>query len=377
MSVSFVLAQLAAGRSLRAMTRLRALVLAAAVVVVGCKTAETPKPMTPAPSPVADAPKPAPAPVPPPEPKVELPAVKPLPAALAGMAAPAAPDDNPVTAEKAELGWFLFFEPRLSKDGSMACAQCHHTDKAYSSGNALDAKVGGAMNKRNSPTMVGLGFHTTWYWDGRMATLEAVSNAAWKGQLGADPAMVAKTLNEVPVYKAMFVRAFNEPATADNVPKALATFFRTLNTGNSAFDKDAAGDKAALSKDAKAGKELFLKGGCAGCHAPPLFSDFAFHGLGIGDDAGRMDATKDEKDKGKFKTPSLRNVALTAPYFHDGHAKTLEEAIALMAAGGNKVATPDPALKPVKWNAKQLGQVKAFLESLSGELTYPEAPKLP
>ncbi len=377
MSVSFVLAQLAAGRSLRAMTRLRALVLAAAVVVVGCKTAETPKPMTPAPSPVADAPKPAPAPVPPPEPKVELPAVKPLPAALAGMAAPAAPDDNPVTAEKAELGWFLFFEPRLSKDGSMACAQCHHTDKAYSSGNALDAKVGGAMNKRNSPTMVGLGFHTTWYWDGRMATLEAVSNAAWKGQLGADPAMVAKTLNEVPVYKAMFVRAFNEPATADNVPKALATFFRTLNTGNSAFDKDAAGDKAALSKDAKAGKELFLKGGCAGCHAPPLFSDFAFHGLGIGDDAGRMDATKDEKDKGKFKTPSLRNVALTAPYFHDGHAKTLEEAIALMAAGGNKVAAPDPALKPVKWNAKQLGQVKAFLESLSGELTYPEAPKLP
>jgi cytochrome c peroxidase len=357
------------------MTRLRALVLAVVVVMVGCKTAETPKPMTPAP--VAEAPKPAPAPVPPPEPKVELPAVKPLPAALAGMAAPVAPDDNLVTAEKAELGWFLFFEPRLSKDGSMACAQCHHTDKAYTSGNALDAKVGGAMNKRNSPTVVGLGFHSTWYWDGRMATLEAVSNAAWKGQLGADPATAAKTLNEVPVYKAMFVRAFNEPATADNVPKALATFFRTLNTGNSAFDRDAAGDKAALSKDAKAGKELFLKGGCAGCHAPPLFSDFAFHGLGIGDDAGRMDATKDEKDKGKFKTPSLRNVALTAPYFHDGHAKTLEEAITLMAAGGNKVATPDPLLKPVKWNAKQVGQVKAFLESLSGELTYPEAPKLP
>lgn len=356
------------------MTRLRSLVLAC-VVVVGCKTAETPKPATPAP--VAEAPKPAPAPAPPPEPKIELPAVKPLPATLAGAATPVAPDDNPVTAEKAELGWFLFFEPRLSKDGSMACAQCHHTDKAYSSGNALDAKVGGAMNKRNAPTMVGLGFHTTWYWDGRMATLEAVSNAAWKGQLGADPATAAAALNAVPVYKAMFVRAFNEPATADNVPKALATFFRTLNTGNSAFDKDAAGDKAALSKDAKAGKELFLKGGCASCHVPPLFSDFAFHGIGIGDDAGRMDATKDEKDKGKFKTPSLRNVALTAPYFHDGHAKTLEEAITLMAAGGNKVATPDPLLKPVKWNAKQIGQVKAFLESLSGELTYPEAPKLP
>ncbi|MBE2253097.1 MAG: c-type cytochrome [Myxococcus sp.] len=354
------------------MTAPRAL-LVLLLSLVGCKTAETPKPVTPAPAPVAEAPKPAP----PPEPKVELPAARALPAALAGVATPVAPETNPLTAEKAELGWFLFFDARLSKDGSMACAQCHHLDKAFTSGNVVDAKVGGAMNKRNSPTMVGLGFHASWYWDGRMPTLEAVSAAAWKGQLGADPASSAAALNAVPVYKAMFVRAFNEPATADNVPMALATFFRALNTGNSAFDKDAAGDKAALSKDAKAGKELFLKGGCASCHAPPMFTDFAFHALGIGDDAGRMDATKDEHDKGKFKTPSLRNVALTAPYFHDGHAKTLEEAIALMAAGGNKVARPDPLLKPVKWSAKQVGQVKAFLESLSGELTYPEAPKLP
>ncbi|MBL8918957.1 MAG: c-type cytochrome [Myxococcaceae bacterium] len=356
------------------MTRIKVLSVLVAVSLLACKTAE-PKPTPPpAPTPVAEAPKPPP---PPPEPKVELPPVKPLPALPAGMAEPKAPEDNPVTAEKAELGWYLFFEPRLSKDGSMACAQCHHTDKAYTSGQAVDAKVGGAMNKRNAPTMVGLGFHTSWYWDGRMATLEAVSNAAWKGQLGADPATVAAALNGLPVYKAMFQRAFGEPATADNVPKALATFFRTLSTGNSAFDKDAAGDKAALSKDAKAGRELFSKAGCVSCHVPPLFSDFAFHGLGIGDDAGRMDATKDEKDKGRFKTPTLRNVALTAPYFHDGSVKTLDEAITLMAKGGNTVATPDPQLKPVKWSAKQVAQVKAFLEALSGELTYPDAPKLP
>jgi cytochrome c peroxidase len=345
-----------------------------ALSLVACKTTETPKPAAP---PVAEAPKPAVPPAPPPEPKVELPAVTPLPTLPVGATEPKAPAENPVSAEKAELGWFLFFDARLSKDGSMACAQCHHTDKAYTSGNALDAKVGGAMNKRNSPSVVGLGFHSTWYWDGRMATLEAVSNAAWKGQLGADPATSAKALNDVPVYKAMFQRAFGEPATADNVPKALATFFRTLNTGGSAFDKDAAGDKAALSKDAKAGKELFSKAGCVACHVPPLFSDFAFHGLGIGDDAGRMDATKEEKDKGLFKTPSLRNVALTAPYFHDGSAKTLDEAITLMASGGNKVATPDPLLKPVKWNAKQVAQVKAFLEALSGTVTWPDAPKLP
>jgi cytochrome c peroxidase len=204
-----------------------------------------------------------------------------------------------------------------------------------------------------------------------------VSAAAWKGQLGADPAAVAKSLNEVPVYKAMFVRAFGEPASAENVPKALASFFRALNTGNSAWDRAQAKDATALSKDAKAGEALFLKAGCAGCHAPPLFSDFAFHALGIGDDAGRFDATKDEADRGKFKTPSLRNVALTAPYFHDGHAKTLEEAITLMAKGGAVSPPKDPLLKPVKWDAKQVAQVKAFLESLSGELTFPEAPKLP
>jgi cytochrome c peroxidase len=362
---------------MNALARLVVVLPLSGLLVVACKTAETKKPESaPAAKPVAPAPAPTPAP-PPPEPKVELPAVRPLPKLPLGALEAKPSEDNALTAEKAELGWYLFFDPRLSKDGSMACAQCHHTDKAYTSGNALDAKVGGAMNKRNSPTMVGLGLHASFYWDGRMPTLEAVSTAAWKGQLGADPATVAKALNDVPVYKAMFVRAFGAPASADNVPQALASFFRALTSGNSAWDRAQAGDAAALSKDAKAGEGLFLKGGCASCHAPPTFSDFGFHALGIGDDAGRFDATKDEADRGKFKTPSLRNVALTAPYFHDGHAKTLDEAIALMAKGGVASPPKDPLLKPVKWNAKQLTQVKAFLESLSGELTFPDAPKLP
>jgi cytochrome c peroxidase len=310
---------------------------------------------------------------------VELPPARPLPKVLAGGLEPQAPVDNPVTPEKAELGWFLFFDARMSKDGSMACVQCHHIDKAYTSGTQTDAKVGGALNKRNSPTVVGLGFHSSWYWDGRMPTLEAVSAAAWKGQLGADPAIVAQKLNVIGAYRAMFVRAFNEPATPENVPKALATFFRTLNTGSSAFDKDAAGDKAALSPDAKSGRALFLKGGCASCHVPPLFSDFAFHAVGLGDDPGRMDSTKSESDRGLFKTPTLRNVARTAPYFHDGSAKTLEEAITVMAQGGNVkgVVKPDPLLKALSWTPKQVSQVRAFLESLSGELTYNEPPKLP
>lgn len=297
-----------------------------------------------------------------------------MPAGLPELPAPA---DNPTTAEKAELGWKLFFDKRVSKDGSMACVQCHEIARAYTSATALDPKVGGAVNKRNTPSVLNLGFHTTWYWDGRMATLEAVSNAAWKGQLGADPAASAKALNEVPVYKAMFERAFGEPATADNVPKAFAAFFRTLNSGNSAWDRAQAGDQKAMSAEATEGFKVFGAKGCTTCHVPPLFTHYDFENIGIGDDPGRKDATKADADAGKFKTPSLRNVALTAPYFHDGHAKTLEEAIALMAKGGNKNPNLSTKLKPQKVSAKEAKALKAFLESLTGESTYTTEPTLP
>ncbi len=353
----------------------RVVAVVALSLLVSCKTAETPPP---APAPVATKTEPAleKAPAPPPEPKVEMSPAPPLPALPVGLPEVKAPDENPLTAEKADLGWKLFFDKRLSKDDSMACAACHHIDKAYTSGEALDAKVGGAMNKRNAQMVLNLAPHGSFYWDGRAPTLEAVSNAAWKGQLGADPAEVAKKLNQVPMYKALFIRAFGEPASADSVPKALASFFRALNSGNSAFDKFTAGDKAALTKPQQHGQKLFLAS-CAVCHVPPFFSDFAFHNIGLGDDAGRKDATKDDKDQGKFMTPSLRNVALTGPYFHDGSGKTLEAAIALMAAGGTKNPNLDPALKPVKWSAKDQADVKAFLESLTGESTYSSEPTLP
>lgn len=353
----------------------RSLLLLAALTVVACKTTETPAPVIqekPAPAPAVEAP-----PAPPPAPKLELPPAPSLPAMPAGLPEAPAPADNPTTAEKAELGWKLFYDKRASKDGSMACAQCHLIPRAYTSAEVLDAKVGGAVNTRNTPTVLNLGFHTSWYWDGRMATLEAVSNAAWKGQLGADPATVAKSLNEVPVYKAMFERAFGEPATADNVPKAFAAFFRTLNNGNSAWDRAQAGDKKAMSAEATEGFKVFAAKGCVTCHVPPLFTHFEFENVGIGTDPGRKDATKDDADFGKFKTPSLRNVALTAPYFHDGHAKTLEEAIALMAKGGNKNPKLSTKLKPQKLSAKEGKALKAFLESLTGESTYTTEPALP
>ena len=208
-------------------------------------------------------------------------------------------------------------------------------------------------------------------------TLEAVSNAAWKGQLGADPATAAKALNDVPVYKAMFERAFGEPATPENVPRAFAAFFRTLNSGHSAWDRAQAKEQGAMSADATEGFKVFAARGCMTCHVPPLFSNGEFENAGIGDDPGRKDATKADADVGKFRVPSLRDVALTAPYFHDGHAKTLEEAIALMAKGGNPNPNLSKKLKPQKLSPKEGKALKAFLESLTGEATYTSEPSLP
>lgn len=358
--------------------------LALVVLVAGCKTTPEPAP-EPAPAPVVDAGAPVaaePAPAPAPEPKVELSPAPAIPARPVPLPEFTAPAESPFTADTVELGHRLFFEVALSKDGSMACAGCHLADKAWTSGNPVDAKVGGAMNKRNAPSMLNLAYHSTFYWDGRMPTLEAVCNAAWKGQLGADPAAVATTLNKNAELKARFQRAYGADATADNVPKALASFLRALTNGDSAFDKFQAGDKKAISADAKKGFEVFKKAGCVTCHVGPLFTDLDFHNVGLEStrpeaerDHGRKDATKAEADEGKFKTPSLRNVALSAPYFHDGQTKTLEEAITLMAgADSKKNPVVDPKLKPQKLSPAEKTQLKAFLESLSGTSTFAGAP---
>lgn len=330
--------------------------------------AEPPRPAAPAPAPAAA--------------KVELPPARPLPTSR--MVVVPAPDDNPTTSEKAELGWMLFFSKTLSKDGSMACAGCHLPDRAYTSPNATDAKVGGAMNKRNAPSMVNMGYATAYYWDGRVPTLEATALAAWKGQLGADPAEVVKKLAANPTWKAYFQRAFGEDPSGVNVPKALAAFFRTLATTDSAWDKYQAGDKKALKPDAVKGFEVFKRTGCANCHVPPVFSDFDFHRITAKPkpegDQGRKDATKADDDAGKFKTPSLRNVAVTGPYFHDGSLKTLDEALTAMHGGMAKVLMPDldPKLVLAPISKQEKAQLLAFLESLTSSNTWPKAPeKLP
>ncbi len=356
--------------------RIRLLLSVLVLAVIACKSAPQPAP-EPAPAPAPGSEKPAPAP----EPVITLPASPPAPPRSPPLASVEAPVDSPFTDDTVDLGHRLFFDKALSKDGSMSCSGCHLPEKAWATSNAVDAKVGGAMNKRNTPTVLNLAYHASWYWDGRAPTLEAVSAAAWKGQLGADPAAIATALNVNPEVKARFKRAYGEVATADNVPKALASFLRALNNANAPYDKFQAGDKTAISADAQKGFEVFKKAGCINCHVLPLFSDVDFHNTGIGFDKpeaerdhGRKDATKDDKDEGKFKTPSLRNVALTGPWFHDGSAKTLNDAIDIMASGGTKNPLLDPKLKRVMLSAKEKAQLKAFLESLSGTSSFAGPP---
>ncbi|MEO6597618.1 MAG: cytochrome c peroxidase [Planctomycetota bacterium] len=292
--------------------------------------------------------------------------------------------DNPLTAAKAELGKQLFFDPRLSNSGKMSCSSCHLPEQAFTDGRAVSPKDDGKDNTRNSPTMHNVGYLDRLYWDGRTATLEINITAAWKGQLGGKPEEVATRLAAVPAYATQFQAAFSAGPAEATIVKALASFLRTLRSGDSAYDRWQADAKYAIGEKAKKGYDLFMgKAGCAACHAPPLFTDRLFHNVGIGMKAEKPDigaATEkglnDPAKTGAFKTPTLRDVAKTAPYFHDGSTKTLAEVVKLMASGGIDNAHKDPAMLDRGLSDEELGQLVAFLEALTGNQKF-KAPKLP
>jgi cytochrome c peroxidase len=291
--------------------------------------------------------------------------------------------DNPLTAAKVELGKVLFFDPRLSGSGKMACAGCHFVDRAFTDGQAVSKKDDGTMNTRNSPTMFNVGYLERLYWDGRAKGLEANVGAAWKAQLGGKPEAAATALAAVPWYQQAFQDAFGAAPSEDTIVKALASFLRALRSGDSAYDRADAGEK--LTGDAKAGFELFRgKAGCVVCHTPPLFTDRTFHNVGIGMSAEKPDvgaggekALNDPLRRGQFKTPTLRDVAKTAPYFHDGSVATLAEAVALMAKGGHPDKNKDGLMIDRNLNGDELAQLVAFLETLTGNVpfTAPDVPK--
>ncbi len=316
----------------------------------------------------------------PPMPKA--PALAATPVGLAELKVPA---DNALTPEKVMLGKQLFFDKRLSKDGTASCETCHVPEKGWTDGTALSKKVGGAMNVRHSPTMLNVGYNDAFYGDGRGETLEKTAEAAWKGQLGADPAVIAAALAKIPLYQVEFKAVFNTDPTPDAIAKALASFIRTLRSGGSPWDLYEKGDKKAASESAVRGFEIFRnKAGCAQCHAPPAYTDNGYHDTGIGfekldPDLGRGKIAKDEKLEGAFKTPTLRSVTTRAPYFHDGRAATLDAAVDFMLSGGIKEKNKnlDAKLKAVKLAPKEREDLLAFLKALEAPTTPFELPTIP
>jgi cytochrome c peroxidase len=334
------------------------------------------------------------------EPKAEnkAPAAPPAPKPDIGpLGEMAVPADNPITPEKVELGKKLFFDKRLGKDGKMSCESCHVPDKGWADAQQFSTKADGTKNTRHTPTLYNVGYFKQWYWDGRAATLEGQVTAAWKGQMGGDPDAVAMTLNGIDAYKNDFQKVFNGPATGANIAQAIATFVRTIRSQDSPWDKYQNGDKSAVSEDAVKGFTVFSdtgKANCTLCHLPPLFTDTLFHNVGIGSDKEKPDmgrgkiladaaekaGTKDpnaEAMMGAFKTPTLRSITETAPYFHDGRAAKLEDAVDLMLKGGIKNPHLDEKLKPKMLSKDERAQLLAFLKTLTPESKPFEKPQVP
>ncbi len=300
------------------------------------------------------------------------------------------PADNPMTAEKAHLGRQLFFDPRLSGDGKLSCYSCHLNENGLTDGKALGK---GAFDKpltRSSPTLWNIGYHSQFYWDGRADTLEKQAMAAWKlvnmGARDKDKDAVREDiiakLNAVEAYRAQFQRVFKTDVTPENAARALACYMRTIISKSTPFDRWQAGDEKAVSAAARRGFDAFKKAKCDNCHNGFLFTDQQFHNVGIGMtkepfDVGRFKVSNRDMDKGAFKTPTLRDVSDSAPYFHDGSVATLEEAVKLMVGGGIENPHLDRAnIKKADLTDAEIRDLVEFLKSLDepGKLLAPRLP---
>lgn len=297
------------------------------------------------------------------------------------------PADNPMTAEKVELGRMLYFDTRMSKDGTVSCATCHDPKVAWTENRPTSTGINKQVGGRNSPTVINAAYAKSMFWDGRAKDLEAQATGPVENPIEMGHSMVAvvKQLSEIPEYQQRFQKVFGGPVTKENFAKAIAAFERTILSGNSPYDRFKAGDKTALNEAQQRGLELFEKVGCADCHAPPLFSDYDFHNAGAGadkpkPDIGRREVTKKEEDTGAFRVPSLRDVSEAGPYFHDGSVAKLEDAVALMAAGGkdNPHRSKDfDTVREHKLTPDQQKDLVEFLKALKGEFPVVDPPQLP
>lgn len=326
------------------------------------------------------------------------------------------PDYNPPTAEKVALGRKLFFDRRLSINGTMSCAMCHVPEQGFANWEVASAiGVEGRSVKRNAPTLINVAYMAPLFHDGRDAALETqfIGPIVARNEMANPSAgLVVARLHNMPDYPALFEAAFGAPASLDRIGEALAAYQRSLTLGASGFDQWLyGGQSAAISPAAQRGFALFTGApGCASCHPVgdsfALLTDLQFHDTGYGRmrealrqhppesvpvqvapgvvhhvrreivaavsatreaDLGRYEVTEDPQDRWKFRTPSLRNVAITPPYMHDGGFSTLAEVLAFYNEGGAGLPGQDPRIRPLGLSAGDLDDLEAFLRALTSD----------
>jgi cytochrome c peroxidase len=286
------------------------------------------------------------------------------------------PTDNPYSAARVELGRYLFFDARLSADGTVSCATCHPPEHAFTGGEPAPLGVTRTPLPRRAPTLINRAYGRSQFYDGRATTLEdqvagPVTNPI---EMGTTKEAAAGAIAKIPGYAALFGRAFGDSkVTYDRITKAIASFERTILSGNSPYDRFLKGDKQALTSQAKRGLQIFERTGeCSECHSGFNFTDEKFASLGIDPalktpDLGLAAISGKRRDDGKFKVPTLREVARTGPYMHDRKYKTLDDVLEFYRKGGQPGPYLDSRIAPFFLDAPAKADLLAFLESLNGE----------
>ena len=272
------------------------------------------------------------------------------------------PEVNPITPDKVAVGRQLFFDRKLSRDNSVACATCHNPNRGFATPVPVGTGVGGRKGRRNPPALINRGYGRSFFWDGRISSLEEQVLKPIQ-----DPDEMDLTLEEA-------AKRVNLPV--QTISHALASYVRSILSGDSPYDRFVNGNRTALSPEQQQGLQVFRgKGNCTACHVGPTFTDEQFHNTGVAwrdgqiDDEGRFAISANPRDHGAFKTPTLREVARTAPYMHDGSIGSLEDVIDFYSEGGRANPLLDSEVRPRNFTVEEKRALVAFLRSLSGRIS--------
>ncbi len=311
---------------------------------------------------------------------MRVPDIGPLPAA------PPIPATNLNYTAKVELGEQLYFDGRLSKNNAISCAFCHIPGTGFADPRQFSIGIGGGKGGRQAPTIYNTAFIPLQFWDGRAGSLEEQAIAPIENpiEMGETHENVVAKLQKIKGYRDQFRAVFGTDVSLQGIAEAIAAFERTIISTNSAFDTYVLGEKGAMGESALRGMAVFKgKGRCLLCHNGSNFTDNQFHNLGVPqegpmeEDLGRYYVTRQERDKGAFKTPTLRSISETAPYMHDGVFKTLDEVIEFLDTGGGPNSNLSPLMKPLRLTDQDKADLVAFLNALTGEPIPFEFPELP